>query len=456
MTARARILVVDDEPEMVRLVADIARDHGHEPTGVTAPALVLPLLEEASFDLVVTDVRMPEVDGIELIERVAAFDPRIAIVAMTAFGSIDTAVRAVRAGAFDYVPKPFQPADIALRMERALEHRAMTLELSHLRSAVAERFSTAGIIGRSRALEDVITLVRRVADGAATVLVTGPSGSGKELVARALHGESRRRSRRFVAVSCAAIPESLLEAELFGVRKGAYTDARSDRAGLFQQAEGGTLFLDEIGELALPLQAKLLRALQEREIRPLGAASAEPVDVRVVAATNRDLRAAVRERAFREDLFYRLAVIEISIPPLMDRREDILPLAEHFLAQAAARAGKPIAGFSGAAVNRLLAHDWPGNARELENAVERAAALCEGDRILPDDLPESLKARRAPDFLEAAADRMMTLEELQRAYAQLILRRVGNKKQRAAALLGIDRRTLQRWFGEERGEDEGG
>jgi DNA-binding NtrC family response regulator len=454
MSTHAKVLIVDDELEMGKLVADIARDHGYAPTNINAPALVLPLLEEQGFDLVVTDVRMPEIDGVELIERIKQFDPRIAVIAMTAFGSIDTAVRAVRAGAFDYLPKPFQPVDMALRMERALSQRAMKIELSRLRSEIAERFSVAGILGRSRALEDVIVLVKRVADNPATVLISGPSGSGKEVVARALHGEGRRRSRKFVAVNCAAIPETLLEAELFGVRKGAYTDARSDRLGMFQEADGGTLFLDEIGELALPVQAKLLRVLQEREVRPLGAPAAEPVDVRVVAATNRDLRAAVADHSFREDLFYRLAVIEISIPPLKHRPDDILPLAEHFLARAVARAGKPIVGFSGAAVKRLLGHDWPGNVRELENAIERAVALCDQDRIIPDDLPESTKARRAPDFLEAAADRFMTIDELQRAYAQLILKRVGGKKQRAASLLGVDRRTLQRWFGEGQGGDE--
>jgi DNA-binding NtrC family response regulator len=454
MTSPANVLVVDDDADMGKVVADIARDHGYSTLITTAPVLALPMVEEHSIDLVITDVRMPELDGVELIERLKAFDPRLMIIAMTAFGSLDTAVRAIRAGAFDYVTKPFQPKDMAIRMERALASRAMTLELMRLRSEVAERFSIAGILGRSRALGAIVTLIKRVADNPATVLITGASGTGKEVVARALHCESRRRSREFVAVNCAAIPEPLLEAELFGVKKGAYTDARADRLGMFQQADGGTLFLDEIGELAPALQAKLLRVLQEREVRPVGGTSAEPVDVRVVAASNRDLRAAVTSGSFREDLFYRLAVIEIFIPPLRERADDVLPLAEHFLQRAAARAHKPIAGFSGAALKVLLRHDWPGNVRELENAVERAVALCEGDRISPDDLPESTKARRAPDFFELAADRQLTIEEVGRAYAQRILDRVGGNKQRAATLLGIDRRTLQRWFGEgSRGEE---
>ena len=456
MSSDIDVLVVDDDEEMGTLVADIARDQGYLSTSVTSPALVLPMLEERAFDLVVTDVRMPEIDGVELIERIRHHDPRVAIIAMTAFGSIETAVRAVRAGASDYLPKPFQPADMALRMERALERRAMALELTRLRSEVADRFSVAGLVGRSRALEDVISLIKRVADTPTTVLVSGPSGSGKELVARALHRESGRSARNFVAVNCAAIPETLIESELFGVKKGAYTDARADRPGVVHWADGGTLFLDEIGELALSVQAKLLRVLQEREIRRVGATATEAVDVRIVAATNRDLRAAVADRSFREDLYYRLAVIEIDIPPLRDRPDDVLPLAEHFLARAVARSGRRVAGFSGAAVKRILAHDWPGNVRELENAVERAVALCTGERITPDDLPESTNSRKAPDFLEMAAERMMTVDELQRAYAQLILKRVGGKKQRAAALLGIDRRTLQRWFGEGHGPDEDG
>jgi DNA-binding NtrC family response regulator len=450
---RAKILVIDDDLEMGKLVADIARDQGHSAMSITAPALALPMIEQEGIDVVVTDVRMPGIDGIELIAWIRQYDPKIAIIAITAFGSIDTAVRAVRAGAFDYLPKPFQPAEMALRLENALARRAMSVELSRLRSEVTERFSIAGIIGKSRALEDLGAIIRRVADTPATVLITGPSGSGKELVARALHGESHRRSHKFVAVNCAAIPEALLEAELFGIKKGAFTDARIDRLGMFQEADGGTLLLDEIGELALSLQAKLLRALQEREIRPVGSTTTERVDVRVVAATNRDLRASVAERTFREDLFYRLAVIELAIPSLRDRPDDILPLAEHFLVRTAARAGKPIVGFSGAALKRLIAYEWPGNVRELENAIERAVALCEGERIAPDDLPETTKHPRTPDLLEAAAERMLTIAELERAYAQLVLKRVGGNKLRAASLLGVDRRTLQRWFGEP-GTDE--
>jgi DNA-binding NtrC family response regulator len=451
MTERAKVLVVDDDVELGKLVVDIVRANGYAATSISSPTHAMPLIEQQPFDLVITDVRMPGLDGIELIERIKAYDPRISIVAVTAFGSLDTAVRAVRAGAYDYLPKPFEPEDLAMRVERALERRAMKVELTRLRTEVAKGFAVEGIIGKSQVMEDVVTLVRRVADSPATVLVMGPSGSGKELVARALHGESRRRAEKFVPVNCAAIPDTLLEAELFGVRKGAFTDARTDRPGMFQEANGGTLFLDEIGDLALPVQAKLLRALQEREVRAVGGSKSEPIDVRVVAATNRNLREQVTAGTFREDLFYRLAVIEIGIPPLRDRPDDIPALAEHFLRRSVARSNKHITRFAGATMKRMLNYDWPGNVRELENAVERAVALCDGDAILPDDLPETTKVRRTKDFLEVAVDRQLTIDELNRAYAQIVLQRSGGQKKRAAALLGVDRRTLQRWFGESSG-----
>jgi DNA-binding NtrC family response regulator len=455
--AGANVLVVDDDSAMAELVADAARDYGHTARCRQTAAAAMSALEEGRYDLVVSDVRMPHVDGIELIGQIRAHDPEIAVIAMTAFGSIDTAVRAVRAGAWDYLAKPFQPADLALRVESALARRAMILELRRLRSAVSDRAGLTGMIGKSRAILELASLVKRVADTPTTVLVTGPSGSGKELVARALHDGSRRHEKPFVAVNCAAIPPALLEAELFGARKGAYTDARIDRAGMFQAADGGTLFLDEIGELDVGLQAKLLRVLQEREVRPVGSPTAHSVDVRVVAATNRDLRGAVAQGSFREDLFYRLAVIEVAVPALRERPDDIMPLAEHFLSRVATRAGKPLSGFSPGASKLLIAHAWPGNVRELENAVERAVALSAGPRIGAEELPATVRARQQPTFLDDAAERMVPLAELGRAYARLILRRTRGNKLRAATILGVDRRTLQRWFGDDeeaRGREE--
>lgn len=436
-----RILVVDDDPELARLAADVAKRAGFDAAIANHARAATRLLEAESFDLVVTDVRMPEIGGIELVEWIKKYDPRIAVIAITAFGSVDSAVRAVRAGAFDYLQKPFEPRALALAIERALETRKVRLELSSLRSQVQERFSTQGIVAVSQSMKDVVALVQRVADSECNVLVTGPGGAGKELVARALHQESRRRSRVFVPVSCAAMPDSLLEGELFGVERGG-----GERNGMFQEADGGTLFFDDIAELSPALQAKLLRGLQEREGRIVGGAR-EPVDVRVIAATSRDLRTLVAQGVFREDLFYRLAVIEIALPALCDRREDILPLADLFLEREAHRAGRAPLKLSGATAAKLLAYEWPGNIRELENVIARSVALARGEVVNPDDLPDWVGPSESPDFLTSAAERGMTIDELSRAYARLVLQRFGGKKKRAAQVLGVDRRTLQRWFG---------
>ncbi|MBL8601404.1 MAG: sigma-54-dependent Fis family transcriptional regulator [Myxococcales bacterium] len=451
---KARVLVVDDDQDLAAFLVDVLNASGHDASACHAATSAMASIEETTPDLVVTDVHMEGTDGIALIEWVRGFDPRVAIIAITAFGSIETAVRAVRAGAYDYLTKPFEPQAFRLGVDRALETTELRSELRRLRDALGERFGIAGLVGRSRALAEISALVQRVADSSATVLVTGPSGSGKELIARALHTESKRRNARFVAVNCAAIPDTLLESELFGYKKGAFTDAKGDRTGLFQEAHRGTLFLDEIGDLPMALQAKILRVLQEREVRPLGAARGEAIDVRVVAATHHDLRKAVQEGRFREDLFYRLAVIEVGVPALRDRPEDVLPLAEHFLKRFTARASAKIRGFSGAAVKRMESYHWPGNVRELENAVERAVALAREELVTPDDLPPSLASPEPGDFLTFAAEREMTLDELTMAYLRRVLERTGNNKKRTARILGVDRRTVQRWLGERPDADD--
>jgi len=443
------LLVVEDDAPLAELFVGIAGKRGLSTNTAKTIAEGRACIEAGEVDLLLTDVRLPDGSGLDLIEWTRKADPRVVIIAITAFGSIEIAVRAVRQGAYDFLTKPVEPAVLGVALDRAVEARRMRGEIEALRGALATESALQGIVGKSRALADITALVRRVADSPATVLVTGPSGSGKELVAHALHEASRRKEGPFVAVNAAAIPETLLESELFGFKKGAFTDAQKDKKGLFAEADGGTLFLDEIGDLPLVLQAKILRALEEREVRPLGATKSVPIDVRVVAATNHDLRRAVKEGRFREDLFYRLAVIEIAIPPLRDRPEDILPLAEHFLRRAVKRAGLGIQGFSGAAARLLSAYDWPGNVRELENAVERAVALAQDVWISPDDLPPTLQKPSTPDLFASAAERMMTLEEVERAYVRHVLERFGGNKVRAAAALGINRRTIQRWLGEE-------
>jgi DNA-binding NtrC family response regulator len=439
-------LIVDDDPEMGAMVRDVLKERSHEVQVTGRAHDAQALIEQGGVECLVTDLRMPEMGGLELIAWTAKHDPRITTVAITGFGSLETAIKAVRAGAFDYLSKPFEPEALLLAVDKALDERALRTEVATLRRALSPE--KHGIVAKSAAMREILAVVDRVAKSDVSALVTGPSGSGKELVARAIHARSDRASGPFVAVNCAAIPGELLEAELFGVKRGAYTDARADRPGLFREAHGGTLFLDEIGDMPLAMQPKLLRVLQEREVRPLGGTSSSAIDVRVVSATHRDLRAAVADGTFREDLFYRLAVVEIGIPALRERPDDIVPLAERALARACARARKPALTLSGAAARRLVEHDWPGNVRELENAIERAVAMASSDMILPDDLPKAVTRPPSHDFLGHAVDRGWTLDELSRAYLARVLERTGGNKKQAAAILGIDRRTIQRWLGE--------
>ncbi len=403
-------------------------------------------------DLVVTDVKMPDMDGLDMLAEIRApasgetNPPHVVVI--TAFGSIETAKRALKLGAHDYITKPFEIDDLLVAVEKALDERTLRREVARLRKEVARPYRFENIIGKSAPMQDVFALIRRLSGSSANVLITGESGTGKELVARALHFNSPRAKKPFVPVNCAAIPDTLLESELFGYKRGAFTDARTDRQGQFVEADGGTLFLDEIGDLPPQLQAKLLRVLQERELRPLGAARAEKVDVRVLSATNRDLSQRMREGAFREDLFYRLNVIEVMLPPLRDRAEDVLPLSDHFLVEAAARTGKRIGAFTQAALKILLAYPWPGNVRELENVVERAVALAESDQIGPDDLPSQVRERRSADVLAGALARGLTLAELEREYINRVLQAESGNKTRAAERLGLDRKTLYRKLAE--------
>ena len=444
---RIQLLVVEDDAAMRDFVSESLTEEGYRVDVASGGRAGIARSKQGDIDLVITDVKMPDMDGLDLLAEIRAADTPAGpphVIVVTAFGSIETAKRALKLGAHDYITKPFEMEDLVSAVARALDERVLRNEVARLRREVARPYRFENIIGRSPVMQDVFALIRRLGTSAANVLVTGESGTGKELVARALHFNSPRAKKAFVAVNCAAIPDQLLESELFGYKKGAFTDARTDRAGMFAEADGGTIFLDEIGDLSPALQAKLLRVLQERELRPLGAARSEKIDVRVLSATNRDLEQRMREGVFREDLYYRLNVIEVVLPPLRDRSEDILALVDHFLHEAGRRTGKKLRGLSEAASKILLSYPWPGNVRELENVIERAVALAEGPVIDAEDLPPQVRERRSADVLQGALQRSLTLAELEREYIHRVLQAEGGNKTRAAQRLGLDRKTLYR------------
>ncbi|HTM23451.1 MAG TPA: sigma-54 dependent transcriptional regulator [Kofleriaceae bacterium] len=439
------VLVVEDDDAMRDLLIEELSDAGFRVLAAADGRAGLECVKGHPVDLVITDLRMPELDGFDLIRDVKAMEESPHVVMVTAFGSIETAIKAVKLGAYDYITKPFEIEELVLVADKALGERRLRRQLDRLQAEIEGQYRFDNIVARSDAMLEVLSLVRRIAASAASVLITGESGTGKELVARAIHFNSPRTARPFVAVNLAAVPETLIESELFGHVRGAFTDARADRQGMFAEANGGTIFLDEIGELAGPLQAKLLRVLQEHEVRPLGSTNTLKVDVRVVAATNRDLAEMMAEGHFREDLYYRLNVIQVELPPLRRRPDDILPLVEHFLARAGQRSDPPRRyRLTQDAQRALLAYPWPGNVRELENSLERGIALCRGDEIQIDDLPGQVRERKATDFLAAAVARKMTLAELERNYIERVLEDEGGNKTRAAQRLGLDRKTLYR------------
>ncbi len=441
----ASILVVEDDEAMRDLLSEELEDAGFDVQAAGSAAAGLEVARATRFDLVITDLRMPEMDGFDLIRGVMALPTPPHVVMITAFGSIETAIRAVKLGAYDYITKPFEIEELLLVADKALGERALRSKVARLQREVEDRFGLGNIIANSQSMRDVVALVRRIAASTASVLVTGESGTGKELIARAIHYNSSRAAGAFVGVNLAALPEGLIESELFGHKKGAFTDARADKPGLFVAADAGTIFLDEIGELALPLQAKLLRVLQEHEVRPLGATKNQRVDVRVVAATNRNLEAMLADGSFREDLYYRLNVIQVDLPPLRSRPEDIVPLAEHVLAQLGARQNPPRRmRLAPEAQHMLLAYNWPGNVRELMNVLERGVALCQGELIADDDLPPQVREKRPADFLGTAVARRMTLDELEREFIERVLEDEAGNKTRAAQRLGLDRKTLYR------------
>jgi two-component system response regulator HydG len=443
---KGQVLVVDDERETCDLLEMALVRHGFKVTTSTQAQRALELVGEQDFDVVLTDLSMPEMSGLDLCERVLGTRPNIPVVVITGQGSLETAIGAIRVGAYDFITKPVDPKLLFLSVSRAIQHRRLQDEVKRLRDAVAEGENAETIVGQSAAMRRVYELINRVGESDASVLIHGETGTGKELIARAIHNKSRRKDGPFVAINCAAVPHSLLESELFGHARGAFTDAKAQRTGLFVQATGGTLFLDEIGELPLDVQPKLLRALQERKVRPVGANHEVPFDARIVAATNRNLEDEVYEKRFREDLYYRINVVKIDVPPLRERGGDVLHLAQHFLKQFAQRNEKPTLELSTTGAEKLMAYNWPGNVRELENCMEHAVALARFDQITVEDLPEKIRAYRAERFVVAANDptEIVTMDELERRYILRVLALVGGNKSRAAQVLGFDRRTLYR------------
>lgn len=451
---KGRILAVDDDAHIRMLLESFLTKEGYSVTCLASAVDALNLLREVSlqnpaqaFDLVISDIGMAQMDGMQFLTTLKEEMPELPVILITGNTSIDTAIDATRRGAFHYLVKPFKLSEVSLHVERALEKRSLSLDLQLLRKELKQGWALKDIIGKSAGMRAVFDLVERVAPSTANVLVQGESGTGKEVIARAIHSLGPRAKNPFIAINCTAIPEALLESELFGHAKGSFTGAAGMKKGLIEEASGGTLFLDEIGDMSPSLQAKLLRVLQERKIRPVGSNTFTDVDVRIIAATHKDLKAGIAAGTFREDLFYRLSVIPIHIPPLRERLEDIPLLAEHFLNKYAAANGlggtSRVRSFSKAAMSKLLRFRWQGNVRELENIVERAVVLARGTVIEDTDLPDPDIGSAEQTFKGLISD-FPTLSQLEERYLRVVLNKTAGRKDKAAQILGINRRTLYR------------
>jgi DNA-binding NtrC family response regulator len=443
MATSKHILVVDDDSYVRESTEEILRRKGYQVDTSANGKDALVLLDEADFDLILSDIKMPEMDGIELLAAAKGKYPDIHVIMMTAFGSVDNAVEAMRKGAYDYIQKgSADPTEIELVVERALKYQDSQRENKRLRSELQDKYSFNNMIGKAHNMEQVFDLIDTVADSRATVLVTGESGTGKELVARALHYNSSRRSAPFIRLNCAALPKDLMESELFGHEKGAFTGAIKQTRGRFEMADGGTLLLDEISEIDPALQAKLLRVLQEREFERIGSTQTIKVDVRIVATTNRDLQKEVEAGNFREDLYYRLNVIEMGLPPLRERTEDIPALVQNFVSKYNEENGKRITGVADETLDALLAYDWPGNIRELENYTERAVVVARGEALAPDDYPQRLTS--GPQGRDDGGIHVgMTVHEMERRLIMKTLESCQGNRTEAAGMLGISTRTLR-------------
>jgi DNA-binding NtrC family response regulator len=463
----AKILVVDDDRVARDLLAEALKKEGYEVEAYGSGEEAIARGREGRVDLVLTDIRMGAVDGLTVLREFKRMSQDTAIVVLTAFGSLEGAIEAIKQGAYDYLAKPFKKEEIKLVVQRSLDHCRLLRENTKYREELKSKDEWSPLVGSSPAMLEVYKLVARVSESKSTVLLQGESGTGKELIARAIHGNSPRRDKPFVPVNCGALPDTLLESEMFGYEKGAFTGAVGTKTGLFESADGGTLFLDEVGELGQALQVKLLRVMQDHEVRRVGGTHSIKVDVRIIAATNRDLEQLVKEGKFRDDLFYRLNVVRITLPPLVERQEDIPMLAHHFLQKCAAGTTTAVRGFHPDTLDQLKRYRWPGNVRELENAIERAVSLSHGPLLTADDLPAAiLQAPAHSDtkatvaVAESAEHAYLTLEEVEKRHLVRVLKETKGNKVKAAKILGIDRRTLYRMaerFGLDLGDEaEGG
>lgn len=448
----ARILIIDDEPAMVEVISTICRDMGHQVHPFNSAARAIEALPGTMPQLVVADIKMQNLTGFDVLRACTDLSPRPAVIMVTGYASVETAVEAMKLGAFDYVTKPFKIDEFQLTIQRALDFQCAVRENTYLKKELKDRYRFENIVGTSPKMQQVYNLIAKVADTDSTILIQGESGTGKELVARALHFNSRRQHHPFVAINCSALPENLLESELFGHKKGAFTGAVQDKMGLFEEAHHGTIFLDEINSMAQTLQTKLLRVLQERTIRRVGDTKSIPISVRVLAASNESLHDKIATGGFREDLYYRLAVIPIEIPPLRDRTEDIPLLAQHFTQKVAAQNQTPVPKIEPEATEALCNYSWPGNVRELENAIERACALCDDSHITVNDLPHQVAERSGAAGDGGTANGKLPIGEtlddyvknLERRFIEETIRHNDGSRDRAAKMLGISMATLYR------------
>ena len=439
----AKIIIIDDEPAMVEVIVTLCRDKGHQVFPFNSPGKAVEQMVTIEPQVVITDVKMEKMSGFDVLRHVKEHHPYTPVILMTAYASVDTAIEAMKLGAFQYVPKPFKIDELQVQIQRALEFQSTRQENTYLRKELKNKYKFENIIGSSRKMQIVYNLINKVADTDSTVLIQGESGTGKELVARGLHFNSNRAQHPFVAINCSALPENLLESELFGHKKGAFTGAVADKRGLFEEANLGTIFLDEINSMATSLQTKLLRVLQEREVRRVGDNKSVPVNVRVVCATNELLQPKIRDGTFREDLYYRLAVIPVEIPPLRERLDDVPLLVNHFLQKQASQTGTTPKRIDPAALELLGNYNYAGNVRELENAIERACALCEDEMIMPNDLPPQI-VEHVSETLPVGKSLDEFIQEQERAYIEATLSKFKGVREKAASVLGISMATLYR------------